>query len=314
MVYTKFIDVNNKIVSNCSKVIVGKEEQITNIVICLICSGHILLEDVPGTGKTVLFRAFAKSIGCDFKRIQFTPDLMPSDVLGINYYNMKTCEFELRRGPIFSNFVLADEINRATPRTQSSLLEAMAEKQISIDGDTMKLSNPFIVAATQNPIESYGTFPLPEAQLDRFMMKMALGYMTREQELKVITRRSSDEILSTLNSVVSVEDIIELKELYTQVKISDIVLGYLLDIIQATRNDSRINIGASTRGAIALHNAAQVKAAISGRDYVIPEDVKYLAPYILEHRLVYRNITSSNDKFKIFMDILSSVPVPVEKI
>lgn len=312
MVNKKFININDKIVSNCSKVIVGKEEQITNIVICLICSGHILLEDVPGTGKTVLFRAFAKSIGGDFKRIQFTPDLMPSDVLGINYYNMKTCEFELRKGPIFSNFVLADEINRATPRTQSSLLEAMAEKQVSIDGDTIVLSNPFIVAATQNPIESYGTFPLPEAQLDRFMMKMSLGYMTREQELKVITRKSSDEILATLSEVVNINDIIELKELYSQIKVSDIVLEYLLDIIQATRDDNRINIGASTRGAIALHNTAQVKAAISGRDYVIPEDVKYLAPYILQHRLVYKNITNLSDQEKIFKDILDKVQVPVE--
>lgn len=314
MVNKKFININDKIVSNCSKVIVGKEEQITNIVICLICSGHILLEDVPGTGKTVLFRAFAKSIGGDFKRIQFTPDLMPSDVLGINYYNMKTCEFELRKGPIFSNFVLADEINRATPRTQSSLLEAMAENQVSIDGDTIVLSNPFIVAATQNPIESYGTFPLPEAQLDRFMMKMSLGYMTREQELKVITRKSSDEILATLGEVVSINDIIELKKLYSQIKVSDIVLEYLLDIIQATRDDNRINIGASTRGAIALHNTAQVKAAISGRDYVIPEDVKYLAPYILQHRLVYKNITNLRDQEKIFMDILDKVQVPVEEI
>ena len=203
---SRFTDYRDKIVSSCSRVIVGKDDVIELVLTCFICSGHVLLEDVPGTGKTMLLRSFAKTIGSDFRRIQFTPDLLPSDLTGINFYNQQSGQFEFRPGPLFSNIILADEINRATPRTQSSLLEAMEEKQISVDGKTMTLSEPFMVMATQNPVESYGTFPLPEAQTDRFFMRLKLGYMTREQELSVICRESSSDIIASLTPAVTAEE------------------------------------------------------------------------------------------------------------
>ena len=308
----EFVSYRKKLVDACSKVIVGKHDEITLVAVCYLCGGHILLEDVPGTGKTMLFRAFAKATGGSFRRIQFTPDVMPSDVTGINYYNTKKGEFEFRPGPIFANMVLADEINRATPRTQSSLLEAMAERQVSIDGLTRKLDEPFMVAATQNPIESYGTFPLPEAQMDRFMMRMSLGYMTRSEEIGVALRTDSAELLDSIDVVVSVEETEVLRRLLSDIEISEPVMGYLMDIIEATRQDQRINIGASPRGTIALCKAARAYAAFSGRNYVIPEDVKKLAPYVIVHRLHFRNAAASREAAAIFDSILSGVTVPKE--
>ena len=309
---TKFTSYRDKIVKSCSKVIVGKDDAIELVLTCFICSGHVLLEDVPGTGKTMLLRSFAKTIGSAFKRIQFTPDLLPSDLTGINFYNQHTGQFEFRRGPLFSNIILADEINRATPRTQSSLLEAMEEKQISVDGSTMPLSEPFMVMATQNPIESYGTFPLPEAQTDRFFMRLKLGYMTREQELSVISRASTTDIIESLETVVTPEETRYLKENFRNIKVHDSVAGYMMDIIEGTRKDSSFITGVSTRGAIALYKASQVTAAFAGRDFVLPEDVKKVAPYVLAHRIVSGSNLSADDSVKFIENIISAIPVPLE--
>ena len=309
----KFEEFRNKVVENCSKVILGKESAIEKVAISYLCNGHVLLEDVPGTGKTMLFRAFAKTVGGGFKRMQFTPDVMPSDVTGINFYNMKTGEFELRKGPVFTNIVLADEINRATPRTQSAMLEAMAEYQVSIDGTTYELPENFMVAATQNPLESHGTFPLPEAQLDRFFMRLSLGYMTRKEELAVMARQSSDKIVEQLEAVVTEEEIALLKQDYHSVTVHESVAGYIMDIIEATRKHGDVSIGASTRGAIALYEASQVLAAFRGREYVLPEDVKELAPAILAHRLTYRGIFKQSESVAVFNNILDEVPVPTEE-
>lgn len=310
---SKFVDFRNKVVENCSKAIVGKEDVIEKVAITFLCSGHVLLEDLPGTGKTMLLRAFSKTIGGDFKRIQFTPDVMPSDVTGINFYNMKTGEFELRKGPVFTNVVLADEINRATPRAQSSLLEAMAESQVSIDGTTYLLPETFMVAATQNPLESHGTFPLPEAQMDRFFMRLSLGYMNRNEELEVMARKNTVQIIEELECKITEDEITELKEAYHDVLVNDAVADYIMSIIELTRNHGDISIGASTRGAIALYQASQVLAAFRGRDFVIPEDVKELAPAILGHRMSYRGILQQKDSSALFAKILEEVAVPTEE-
>lgn len=303
---TRFTQYRDRVIENCSKVIVGKDDVISLVLTCFICSGHVLLEDIPGTGKTMLLRAFSKTIGGDFRRIQFTPDLLPSDLTGINFYNQKIGEFEFRPGPLFANIVLADEINRATPRTQSSLLEAMEERQITVDGVTTQLDEPFMVMATQNPLESYGTFPLPDAQTDRFFMRLSLGYMTRAQEMQVIARSSTISIVESLEKTVSDADTAYIRTAYTEARVSADVLAYMMDIIEATRTESNFVTGVSTRGAMALYKASQVTALLGGRDYVIPEDVKYVAPHVLSHRI------SSDDK-RFIPKILERVAVPLEK-
>lgn len=314
MDFVRFQKAADRVTESCSRIIVGKEEAIRLIFTSFLCSGHVLLEDVPGTGKTMLLRAFSKTVGSGFKRIQFTPDLLPSDLTGINFYNQKMGEFEFRKGPLFTNIVLADEINRATPRTQSSLLEAMEEHQITVDGETYPMAEPFFVMATQNPVESYGTFPLPEAQLDRFFMKLSLGYMTREQEMEVVARKSAADLLETLEPVLTPEEIREMKEEFPKVTVGRDVLGFLMDIIERTRRESRFVTGVSTRGAIALYKASQVTAAISGRSYVIPEDILFTAPSVLSHRIISRGGESFEDAKRYLNRIIGEIPVPLENI
>lgn len=311
---SRFVTYRDRVVENCSKVIVGKNEIIEQVLTCFICSGHVLLEDVPGTGKTMLLRAFSKTIGGEFKRIQFTPDLLPSDLTGINFYNQKKGEFEFRHGPLFSNIILADEINRATPRTQSALLEAMEERQITVDGTTVKLEEPFMVMATQNPLESYGTFPLPDAQIDRFFMRLSLGYMNRAQEMSVISRASTVHIVESLQKIVTDEETAYVRGVYTETSVSQDVLSYMMDIIEATRNQNNYISGVSTRGAIALYQAAQVTALFHGRDYVIPEDVKAIAPAVLTHRISAGGKTSAVEAARILTKILDEVKVPLEEL
>jgi MoxR-like ATPase len=311
---SRFTDYRAKIIDNCSKAILGKEDSIFLVLICFICSGHVLLEDVPGTGKTMLLRSFAKTIGGGFKRVQFTPDLLPSDLTGINFYNMKTGEFEFRRGPLFANIVLADEINRATPRTQSSLLEAMEERQITVDGTTHVLEEPFMVMATQNPLESYGTFPLPDAQIDRFFMRLSLGYMQRGQELDVISRASTLDIVEALQQVVTDEETDYVRREYHNINVSADVAGYIMDIIEGTRTESSFFTGVSTRGAIALYKASQACAALNGRDYVLPEDVRFVAPNVLIHRLNIGGGARTEGTADMLGKIIDKVQVPIENL
>ncbi len=308
----KFSDYRDKVLKNCSQVIVGKDDKIELVLVCFLCSGHVLLEDTPGTGKTMLLRAFAKTIGGDFKRIQFTPDLLPSDLTGINFFNQKSGEFEFRPGPLFSHVVLADEINRATPRTQSSLLEVMEERQITVDGVTTRLAEPFMVMATQNPLESHGTFPLPDAQTDRFFMRLSLGRMTRQQEMEVIARPSTQALVEGLERVVSDGETAYVRSAYQEVEMSGDVLAYLMDIVDETRRENSFVSGVSTRGAIALYKASQAIAALRGRTYVIPEDVKYMAPYVLGHRVSLGSGSRAVDGESFIRKIAEQVRVPLE--
>ena len=273
----------------------------------------MLLEDLPGTGKTMLLRAFAKSIGGDFKRIQFTPDLLPSDLTGIHFYNQKEGDFVFRKGPFFSNVVLADEINRATPRTQSELLEAMEERQVSVDGETFPLDENFIVMGTQNPIESYGTFPLPEAQLDRFFIKLSLGYIDRDQEMLLMGRRDAKDIISQLQPVIAPEETAEVRKEIEKVSASEDVKAYIMDIVEATRKSSQVACGVSARGTLALFKASRIMAAMEGRDYVIPENVKKEAPYVLSHRLLAAPGNHAEPSM-IMERILTEVKVPLENV
>jgi len=304
-----------KILDNIGKVIVGKREVIKLVLVALLTEGHLFIEDVPGIGKTMLAKATASSLGCVFKRIQFTPDLLPSDVTGIYYFNQKSSEFEFRPGPIVANIVLADEINRATPRTQSCLLEAMQERQVTVDIKTVPLPRPFMVIATQNPVELEGTFPLPEAQLDRFLLKLKLGYPTEDEEGTILQRFQEENPLDNLKAVVEAAELLELQKLSRKVHVSESVRNYIVNITQATRNHGGIKLGASPRASLSLYLAAQSLAAIQGRNYVIPDDVKQLASPVLAHRLIVKVETGLRGQSaeSIVAEILSRVPVPVEE-
>lgn len=303
--------------ANISNVLVGKNDVVDLVIISLFCAGHVLVEDVPGVGKTMLAKCLARSVDCDFKRIQFTPDLLPSDITGINYFNQKQGEFIFRQGPVFSNIVLADEINRATPRTQSSLLECMEEGQVTVDGETRKLKSPFFVIATQNPVETRGTFPLPEAQLDRFFMRVRMGYPSQQEGLEILHRFISSDPVQLLQSVATGEEITDIQSSFSDVRISDIVLSYIISLIEATRASEKISLGVSPRGSIALMKAAQVNAILEGRDFVIPDDIKRVAVPVLAHRLVLKGhaIDSSTEKAEAAISlILEQVNVPTEDI
>jgi MoxR-like ATPase len=301
--------------SNVARVIVGKDETVKLALVALLCEGHLLFEDVPGIGKTTLAKALAKSLGCSFRRIQFTPDLLPSDVTGLSIYNQKTQEFEFRPGPLLAQIVLADEINRATPRTQSALLEAMQERQITVDGRTMPLARPFFVLATQNPIELEGTFPLPEAQVDRFFMRLKLGYPSLEEEGAILKLYERAEPPAELAPVVAGEALIEMQRAVRVVRVEESVREYVIQIARATRAHPAVELGVSPRGTLFLYHAAQAYAAVSGRDYVLPDDVKYLTPYVLTHRLIIGAQTRLRGRTaeEIVQEIVDSVPAPVEK-
>lgn len=302
-----------KIKSNIEKVLVGKSELINLVLTALFSGGHVLLDDVPGTGKTVLAKSLAKSINIDFKRIQFTPDLLPSDVTGLNYYNQKVGEFVFRKGPVFTNIVLADEINRATPRTQSSLLECMEEKQVTIDGNKYEMSNPFFVIATQNPVETIGTFPLPQAQLDRFVMKLKVGFPDINAETDILERYIKNNPLEELQSVIDGEKLIQIIEEVKNIYVHPQLMQYLVKIVNSTRECQDIIAGVSTRGTIKFMRAAQSYAAISGRTYVTPEDIKYLAVPVLSHRIIINSGYDSNKKAEDYIqDLVNTVEVPVE--
>lgn len=308
----KVQDLGNKLKMNLSNVIVGKDETIALTIVAFLCQGHILIEDVPGVGKTMLARSLAKSLGCSFKRIQFTPDMLPSDVTGVSIFNQNTREFEYRPGPLMAQIVLADEINRATPKTQSALLEAMEERQITVDGTTYGLPAPFMVLATQNPIEYEGTFPLPEAQLDRFLMRIDLGYTSLSNEIKILEQQKLIHPILELEPVINIDEILAAQEIIKHVHVSDPVKRYIVEMVRETREHPEVYLGASPRGSLGLFRAGQARAALNGRDYVLPDDVKFLAPNILPHRVVVSPAARLTDinSTKIVREILDSLPVP----
>jgi MoxR-like ATPase len=303
---------SQKIIQNLEHVIVGKRTTIEQVVIALLCQGHVLIEDVPGVGKTMLARSLAKSLGCTFSRIQFTPDMLPSDITGVSIYNQKTMQFEFRPGPIMAQIILVDEINRATPKTQSALLEAMEERQISVDGKTHLLPTPFMVIGTQNPIEYEGTFPLPEAQLDRFLIRIKLGYPEKNEEIKILEIQKLNHPIISLNTIVSEEEVLKAQKTIKEVYVSERIMRYIVDLTHATRGSPDVFLGSSPRGSLALYRAGQARAAIYGRDFVLPDDIKILANPILSHRIVLdpsarlKNISSH----QIIEEVLNSLPVP----
>jgi len=301
-----------KLISNLEKVIVGKRKPIELIVVGLLCQGHVLIEDVPGVGKTVLARSLAKSLGCSFNRLQFTPDMLPSDVTGVSIYNQSKRIFEFRPGPIFAQVVLVDEINRATPKTQAALLEAMEERQVTVDGKTHLLPSPFMVLATQNPIEYEGTFPLPEAQLDRFLLRVRLGYPNPPDEIEILNRQQLRHPIETLKSVIKVDELTDAMEEIKKVYVSDAIKSYAVELTNRTRQNEDVYLGASPRGSLALFRTSQVSAALAGRDYVLPDDIKRMAVPVLAHRVIVgpaarlRELSAE----QIVQEILDNTPVP----
>jgi len=305
-------EIANKIVDNVERVIIGKHDAVELAVVAILCQGHVLIEDVPGVGKTVLAKSLARSIGCTFRRIQFTPDLLPSDVTGVSVFNQKTREFEFRPGPIMAQIVLVDEINRATPKTQSALLESMEERQVTVDENTYKLPEPFVILATQNPIEYEGTFPLPEAQLDRFLMRVSLGHPDAEDEIRILNAQQFRHPLETLEQVVLVEELLQAQADVRHVHVDPLIKEYIVSLVNATRDYPDVYLGASPRGSLGLFRTSQCLAAVRGRDYVTPDDVKQLAEVVLPHRLIVSpsaRIKDVNTRY-VVQDILDSVPVP----
>lgn len=313
MEYTQIAQLAKHLNENISQVIVGQKEKIDLILTALLSGGHVLLEDVPGTGKTTLAKSLAKSLNCQFSRVQFTPDLLPSDITGMRIYNQKEGIFTFIKGPAFTNILLADEINRATPRTQSALLECMEERQISEGGTTYALDHPFFVIATQNPIETQGTFPLPEAQLDRFLMKLSLGYPDTQESLELMERFIRRQPLAEIQSVAGEDEIRQAIELCRSCTVSRDVMAYMVSLCEAARDPGKVRLGPSPRALLALMRCCQALAAIRGRDYVIPDDVKELAVPVLAHRIVMRNISYQNHGEVLIQELLSQLPVPTEK-
>jgi MoxR-like ATPase len=305
----------DRLIASVERVIVGKRDAVELVIIGLLCEGHLLIEDVPGVGKTMLARAMAASLGVEFRRLQFTPDLLPNDVIGVSVFNQRSGDFEFRPGPIFTNLLLADEINRATPRTQSALLEAMGERQVSSDGLARPLARPFLVLATQNPIEYEGTFPLPEAQLDRFLLRLRVGYPALPDERQVLRNLQHEHPIATITPVASGEELLAAARAVTDIYIDDSVVDYLLAIVHATRDHRDIALGASPRGSLGLFRAAQARAAIHGRDYVLPDDIKALAPTVLAHRLLVRPESALRGRTadQIIAAILDTVDPPIAR-
>jgi MoxR-like ATPase len=299
---------------NIQKVIVGKDEPILLTLVSVLCEGHVLIEDVPGIGKTTLARALAGSLGLSYRRIQFTPDLLPSDVTGLNWFNQKKQEFEFRPGPLVSQVVLADEINRATPRTQSALLEAMQERQVTVDGLTRPQPRPFLVLATQNPIELEGTFPLPEAQIDRFLLRVEIGYPSEVEENNILERFRSDDPLEEVEAVTTAEEVLRLQEQRKDIRVEESIRKYIVKVARSTREHAEIELGASPRATLGLYQTSQAWAAIQGRDYVLPDDVKFMAPHVLTHRLMISPQAQLRGRRpeEMVADIVEAVPVPVE--
>jgi MoxR-like ATPase len=307
-------EIARRLRENVQKVIVGKDESINLCLVAVLCEGHILLEDVPGIGKTTLARALATSLGCSFRRIQFTPDLLPTDVIGLNWFNQKKQEFEFRPGPIMTQVVLADEINRATPRTQSALLEAMQERQVTTDGITRPIPRPFLVMATQNPIELEGTFPLPEAQVDRFLLRINLGYPTEAEEAAILDRFRLDDPLPDLQPVTTAAEVAQLQQQRRQIRVENTLRDYIVKVIQATRKNNEIELGASPRASLALYQSSQAWAGIQGRDYVMPDDVKLMAPHVLTHRMILSPQAQlrGRKQEELVSSVVNTVAVPVE--
>ncbi len=301
---------------NIKKIIIGRDDTIEMVLAAMISGGHILLEDVPGSGKTMLAKALAKSIDGEFKRIQMTPDLLPADITGINFFNMKTSEFQFVRGPVFSNILIADEINRATPKTQAGLLEAMEERQVTVDGVTYQLKSPFLVIATENPIDTQGVFPLPEAQIDRFAVKLSMKYPDHQAMIDIMKTHMTKDVLMELEPVAVKSDISDAMEIVKNIRIADELVEYVVNIVEKTREDSRIILGISQRGALALISAARGLAAIAGREYVLPDDIKRAAPYVCVHRIILKNSEriKENAELEVMEQIIDSVPVPTEEL
>lgn len=305
-----------KVLSNIEKVMIGKRDIAELSVTALLAGGHVLLEDVPGVGKTMMVKALAKSIGADFKRIQFTPDLLPSDVLGVSIYNPKEMEFEFRAGPIMGNIILADEINRTSPKTQSALLEGMEESSVTIDGETMIIPQPFFVMATQNPIEYEGTYPLPEAQLDRFLFKLKMGYPTKLEEVEVLRRAEKEVTIDSLEAVITLEELKSLQSAVKDVVVSDAVKSYIVECAAETRNNPFVYLGVSPRGSLAVMKSCQAYALLQGRSYITPDDVQYLVPFVFGHRMILRPEAKYEgvSPEEIIERILMKVPVPVDRV